>query len=500
MSITPFHQIPGMNSLFLDYVYEFTKVSEFYPAMDRIPDYEVPHRQELCEILRRQNDTFGNPATDMLIEQLRKKGTRCVITGQQVGLLCSPLYTLWKAITAIDLSARYQKEGRSTIPVFWMATEDHNLNEITSFALLRSDQDLLSFSLKNHLFLKRQPAGTVKSDHEEIRKILIRVFQEIKSPHIREFYSNTTLSRGFAKTLLWLLKDFPILIIDPSDPALKKLGVPFFKKVLDSSESLLELLNRQNEKLKEKKYPVQVQMEPDRLPLFRISGEERIPVHREEIDLQPETLSPSALLRPVFQDFLFPTMAYVGGPAEIAYFAQLHPWYKALDCVQSLLHPRVSLTLIPPSTQSFLHSHHLKPEELFMAEDTLIDALLDHEGMKKTRKELKDLQNVLQQSLEGVEKSAKSIDPTLSKGVQTAFRKMEYQLRKMERKTFLAAKRKNVLLANQIAKAKNVLYPHEKLQERYLSIFSFHSKLPELIRRVYDDVKWDARGHQWINL
>ncbi|MCI0412641.1 bacillithiol biosynthesis cysteine-adding enzyme BshC [bacterium] len=317
---------------------------------------------------------------------------------------------------------------------------------------------------------------------------------------MKSFYTDTTLSHAFARTLLWILRDFPILIVDPSDPSLKRIASPFFEKLVDKVNYLLGILQQQNWRLKDQKYPVQVQMEEDRLPLFKIQDEERIPVKRGETDLKPELLSPSALLRPLFQDYIFPTVGYVGGPAEIAYFAQLHPWYEAMEITQPSLFPRVSITLIPPATRSFLEMSRLKPEEIYLHEDTLVDALLDHEGMKKARKELRDLENVLKTSLQKTKTEIVSIDPTLEKGLLTGFRKMEYQIRKMERKAFLAAKRKNLMLAEQIRKAKNVIYPDEKVQERYLNIFSFAMKLPELIQQVYDQIQWDAKAHQWIDM
>jgi len=171
-----------------------------------------------------------------------------------------------------------------------------------------------------------------------------------------------------------------------------------------------------------------------------------------------------------------------------------------MEIIQPALFPRVSLTLIPPATRSFLEMSGLKPEEIYLQEDTLVDALLDHEGMKNTRKELKNLENVLKTSLQKIQKEIVSIDPTLEKGLHTAFRKMEYQIQKMERKAFLAAKRKNLMLAEQIRKAKNVIYPDEKVQERYLNVFSFAMKLPELIHQVYDQIQWDAKAHQWIDI
>jgi uncharacterized protein YllA (UPF0747 family) len=501
MRLLPFAQLPSTNNLFLDFIESFDRVAEFYPRPDHIRNGNIPHRAELCEVLLRQNESWGNPATQSLLEKFKQNSTRCVITGQQIGILTGPLYTIWKALTMIRLCTEYEKAGIPCVPIFWMATEDHNLHEISSFSLLKQDLNLLPFSLKEHLFLRRQPTGTVACDDHEIRMILLRAFQEIQRPEPREFYSKGTLTSGFARTLLWLLKDFPILMIDPSDPDLKRIATPFFEKFFDRSEKLTTGLKEQNARLKEQKYPVQVQMEEDRLPLFKIENNERIPIGRgNHASWEVEKLSPSALLRPIFQDYLFPTVAYVGGPAEIAYFAQLHPWYGEMEIDQPSLHPRASITLVPPVTRSFLESAHLKPEELYLQEDTLIDALLDHEGMKQTRKEIRNLENTLKTSWKTIQEKALTIDPTLEKNLQTAERKMEYQLQKMERKAFLAAKRKNILLAEQIRKAKNVIYPDEKPQERYLNIFSFASRLPEMIHQIYEQIQWDAKAHQYVDL
>jgi len=142
----------------------------------------------------------------------------------------------------------------------------------------------------------------------------------------------------------------------------------------------------------------------------------------------------------------------------------------------------------------------LKPHEIYLQEDTLIDALLDHEGMKETRNEIRNLGNTLQTALNAIQTKAMSIDPTLKKSLHMSGRKMEYQLQKMERKAFLAAKRKNVLLAEQIRKARNVIYPNEKLQERYLNAFSFSSRLPELIQQLYGQIRWQVKAHQYIDL
>ena len=238
------------------------------------------------------------------LDKLSQEDTYCTVTGQQVGLLTGPMYTIWKALTAIQFSRKVEAEkGISCVPIFWMATEDHNWHEIMHFSLLKEDFELLQFSLKEHLFLKRQPTGAVPTSNEEVRKILLRAFREVPVQEVKNFYSTGTLAQAFARTLLWLLKDFPILLLDPSDPELKKLAKPFFVRFFDQKQTILEALANQNEILKKQNYPVQVNMEENQLPLFYLNGQDRLHIKTDDDfqKLPPEKLSPSALLRPVMR-------------------------------------------------------------------------------------------------------------------------------------------------------------------------------------------------------
>lgn len=503
MEVLPFSQLPGMNSLFLDYVDGSDHVREFYPPRDQVRSSALPHRKQLCEILRRQNELYGNPHSSALLEKFKKPDTYCVVTGQQVGLLTGPMYTIWKALSAIRFSRKMEEEkGVSCIPVFWMATEDHNWHEIMHFSLLRSDFELVQFSLREHLFLKKQPTGAVPATNDEVRKILLRAFREIPLPEVKNFYSTGTLAEAFARTLLWLLKDLPILMLDPSDPELKNLAEPFFAKFFHEKNRMLEVLSEQNESLRKQNYPVQVNMEQDDLPLFLLEGHDRLHVKNDghTSAIPPAKLSPSALLRPLFQDFLLPTLAYFGGPAEIAYFAQLHPWYEVMGIQQPWVLPRASLSLIPARTRKFLETKNLKPEELFLKDELLLDALIHNREWDETRAEIKNMISAFQKHLQAITTNAQKIDATLTKSVDTAERKISYQLKKLERKAFLALARKNQTLSEQIRKAKNVLYPEERLQERSLNIFSFASRLPYLINEVYEKIDVNAKGHQWLDI
>lgn len=502
MDPLPFSRLPGMNALFLDYVDAPEKVQDLYPEADAsaVRKPELAHRAELCRILRRQNDSFGNPATTALIEKLSNDSTYCVITGQQVGLLSGPLYTLWKALTILKLCERWEQKGLPCVPIFWMASEDHNWHEVMNLALLKDDFSLLEFSLKEHFFLQRSPTGSIPTTHPEVRKILLRCFHEMNLPVAKEFYAEGTLAQAFARTLIWLLRQFPILLVDPSDPELKRLASPFFARFFERSESLLSKLEAQNQTLEKRNYPVQVKMEEGVLPLFKVSGNERHHVRRGTTSDDPETLSPSALLRPLFQDYLFPTLAYIGGPAEIAYFAQIRPWYAAMEIEQPRVLPRVSLTLLPSATVNFLKSKNLSPEDLYTREDILFDALLRDRDLETARKEIRELRNILKERFEHIRVGTAKIEGTLKNAAQTSGRKIEYQLEKLERKALVAAKRKDVLLSQQIRKAKNVIMPGEKLQERHLNVFTFASRLPELIHEVYEKMDPEVRAHQWIKI
>ena len=321
-------------------------------------------------------------------------------------------------------------------------------------------------------------------------------------PEVQEFYSTGTLTDGFARTLQWVLRDFPFLLVDPSDPELKKLAGPFFQRFFDSKDELLHLLQAQNEKLRSLNYPEQVHMEENTLPLFRIENNERrhCSLTGNVREIPVEQLSPSALLRPLFQDYLFPTLGYVGGPAEIAYFAQLQPWYKLMEMEQPWVLYRASLTLIPPATASFLSSRNLQPEEMFLKEDTLVDALINHSELEQMRESLKEIRNGTLPRIEAIKTTAQRIDPSLKKTMETSERKIRHQLEKMSQKAFLAIKRKDQVLLDHITKAKNVIYPEDKLQERFINILSFANLLPELVQDVYRSISPDPRAHLWLRI
>ena len=502
MHVLPFSQLPGMNSLFLDFVEQPERVRDLYPSSTIAQQSPLAHRKELCRILERQNESMSNPSAAKLLEELADQKTVAVITGQQVGLLTGPMYTVWKALTALRICAKMKEDGVACVPIFWMATEDHNWHEVMNFALLRSDFELLSYSLKEHFLLSRQPTGSVLTTHDEVRKILIRAFAEVKQSQIKEYYSRGNLAEAFAKTLLWVLKGFPILMVDPSDPELKQLAVPFFDRFFDRCDLLLDLLRKQNDSLQARHYPVQVKTDEGTLPLFYLNGEDRRHVQRTDSyrSLPVEKLSPAALLRPLMQDYLFPTLAYVGGPAEIAYFAQLHPWYKAMEIQQPWLIPRASITLLPVGTRNFLKSRNLSPQELFLKEDILLDALLNSAELVKIKTEIKKLEESVSGHMGHLKATGADIDPTLRKSLDTVERKLNYQFKKIERKSIFAARRKSDLLYQQLRRARNVIYPGEKMQERYLNIFSFSSRLPDLTREVYEKIDTEAKGHQWIDI
>src|SRR5262245_58392901 len=223
MNTLDYARLPGVNSLFLDYIQNKENARQFYPSRENFRNVEPTHRAELCTILQKQNLTFGNQSTEHLIQTLSNSGTTCAVTGQQVGILTGPMYTIWKALTAVKTAREVETQtGKRCVPIFWMASEDHNWHEIMNFGLLKNNYELLKFSLKEHFFLQRQPTGQISVTDKEVRKILLRALNEISLPQISKFYSSGTLTDGFARTLLWLLKDFPILLLDPSDPALDR--------------------------------------------------------------------------------------------------------------------------------------------------------------------------------------------------------------------------------------------------------------------------------------
>jgi bacillithiol biosynthesis cysteine-adding enzyme BshC len=329
----------------------------------------------------------ASPARVQNLDALSQAGTVVVITGQQVGLLLGPLYTVYKAATAVVVARQLQAEtGRRCVPLFWLQTEDHDFAEIAS-ALSWSPSGLVSLTLPDEGVERTSVAQrTVPTQVASLFEPLASSLEGL--PHagevltlLREAYRpGRPLAQAFAHLLTSLFRDEGLVVFDPRCAPVAQLAAPLVHRSITQRRRLAQVLEARAAELTAAGHAVQVHLRSSAPLSFFHLVDARGPRYRLDegpagfvvpgsapaviseagllkvLEADPMRFSTSALLRPVLQDTLFPTAAYVGGPAEIGYFAQMLPLYAEFGVEPSLVVPRARFRLILPSTRRVLEA------------------------------------------------------------------------------------------------------------------------------------------------
>ncbi len=504
-------ELPGSSRLFLDYVYDYERVARFYrhapyeEASYRAAaefDFPAERRAAITAALAEQNE--GSP----LIGKLAQPGTVVVVTGQQVGLFGGPCYTLYKALTAVALARRLSERGLTAVPVFWLATEDHDFEEVRWSAVFDARMEPVRLETTAD-GTGRRPVGRIRVDAPvaELRAALegMPFARDAAAIAERAYPSGTSLGEGFARLLRELLGPREMLLLDPLQPPIRRVAAPFLKEVAGRAAELSARVRERGAELESAGYHAQVLVEPENSLLFLLEGGERIPLRLSDGALaarfqeRPERLSPNALLRPVMQDFLLPTVGYVGGPAEIAYFAQSEVLYRALLGRMPVAVPRRGFTVVDARAGKLLDRYGLKLTDLFGGDAAVrerIAAQLVPAGIKEalggTRARVEEL-------LTGLGGELQRFDPTLAEAFARSRRKMAYQMEKTERKAAREALRRDERAQAEAAYLSGLVYPEKHLQERFYSVLPFVARWGTgLMERLDEEVAHECRDHRVI--
>ena len=339
-------------------------------------------RHILCDILERQNISFdAKPETFRSIETLRQDDALAVFAGQQAGLYGGPLLTLYKAIGIVKKAVLLQSAtGRPVVPIFWVACDDHDFEEINHIWYLNQEgqAEKLAYSPET---LKAVPVADISLDSENDYNQLINRTKENfgKTDFTDELYSrlfgcyarDECLVNAFARHLLNILPDFGLVMFCPRNKDVKTISKSFFKRLVEGHFRTKELLSETEEKLRNDSYHIQAEKKASAVHLF-YHDPERTPIHHEGddfivgkkklglpalldlIDKYPEKFSPDVLTRPIWQSYLFPVVAQSGGPAEIAYFSQIGKLFELFNLVQPHIMARPAATLIESRQQDLM--------------------------------------------------------------------------------------------------------------------------------------------------
>jgi len=538
----PFSQIPGQSKLFIKYQEDPLSLRRFYPSAvashaeisERIPEVLANYttdRAELCDALEKINGGVGaGEKVFANISLLRDDDCVAVLTGQQAGLFTGPLYTIYKALSAVRAAECLRGRGFKAVPIFWAATEDHDFDEVDQAFVIDAKSELARLeSYSTHS--ENEPVGAVTLD-DSISQTLSAMFDQVRPTEftagLRDVVSNAYQSgedfgTAFGKLLAALTAEYGLIIVDPLNRELKSLSASIYREAVLRSRDTVDALLRRNGELKAAGFEAQVAVGDDYFPLFWHSDDnERLAlratangtykakgINREftidelatTAENEPWRLSPSVVLRPVVQDFLFPTVCYFGGGAEIAYFAQNSEVYRCLDRpVTPILH-RQSFTIVESKNERTLKKYELQFLDLFKGLDKLLPRIVDEFLDRDTARTFAEVEESINTQLNRLDRELSGVDPTLAANLATRRRKIIYHIAALQKKFRKVELTKDETLRRRIDALFVSLLPKDGLQERTINIAYFLNQYgPRFVDWIYRSVDLDDSGHRVIYL
>ena len=522
----PISILPRLSKLFVDYAASREPLRPFYAAAPygqvwAKPEGDAGSYAEIADLLEKQNRRFGaSEATLKNIEKLRE-GAAAILTGQQVTLFGGPLFTLLKAATAI----RKAKDA-GAVPIFWLATEDHDLAE-ADHVTLPSRHALQRLRLEHAAEDEGKPVGSVKLGpgidgliDEAVE--LLGPGDEVEKL-VAAYKPEATYAEAFGRFLSAVFADQGLIMIDAAGREFHRLGAPVLRAAIERAAELENLLLERTKLLEERGYVAQVLVTKGGSLLFLIDDEtgERLALKRKDdgswtagknqystVDLlgilesEPERLSPNALLRPVFQDAILPTAAYVGGPAEIAYFAQSEVLYEAVLGRVTPVPPRLSATLVEPAIAKVMAQHEVSlPDLIAMQPDELAQRLGARSMPIEGKQKLAAAGNALDEELKSVTEWMGRLDAELGKSAEVAANKMRYQMDRLRRLAANYQLRKEASLRKHVDALYLNLLPEQHPQERVIGAAAFLAKCGEgLVAQLVDIAEQECPGHKVVFL
>jgi bacillithiol biosynthesis cysteine-adding enzyme BshC len=533
----PFSQIPHTTRLFADFLTNYSKVQQFYPRSayfnqwfkDEASNlaYAAERRQAVSAILERQNQSWNASAKALENIARLRAGASAAVTGQQVGLFGGPSFTIFKALTAIKLADQATRSGVDCVPVFWLATEDHDLAEVNQVSIPGPDGSSQQLTAPAE-GLSNAPVGTVRFGSEI--DVVVEAASGLLGPgevsdFLREAYRpGETFGNAFARLLARLCADWGVILLDAADPEFHRIAEPVYRAAIERAADLDGALLSRGKALDAAGYHQQVKVTPSSTLLFTMRNGARVPVHRRlngegtseflieeeriskadllrRVTSSPWDFSGNALLRPVVQDYLLPTLAYTGGSAEVAYFAQVAVVYEMLLGRVTPIVPRFSATIVEPKPKTLLERYGLRLPDFFQGPEALRELMASRTLPKELQSAFDQAEASLEKSLAAIREGLARLDSTLVDSAANAASKMQHQLSQLRSKAARAELRQTEVLTRKADVLSNLLYPGKALQEREIAGVYFVARYGrEFLRDVYETIHPDCVDHQIISL
>lgn len=518
-----FSESKQFSKLFVDYVsnkkelssfYAFPTTNEGYKLAASKLMYDEKNRSVLVEVIRDQYKKTGIDINNKLIDELALPGSMAVCTGHQLCLFTGPLYFIYKIISTIRL-AEVQSNllGKKIIPIYWMASEDHDFEEIRSVNVFGKKLiwetnakgavgDLRTDSLTSMLSDIKNLLGD-SANAIQLNKILEEAY--------RPGRSLAEATRSFVNTLF----NGSILILDANDSRLKKIFAPTMKREVEKkeAESLVNISIKDLEKI-----GYSAQVNPRNINLFYMKENLRERIEEvdgkykvlntdisftlealfSEIDSHPENFSPNVVLRPIYQQTILPNLAYVGGPGEISYWLEYKTMFDEFKVTFPILQPRHFALLLDKNSNERLSKFEISVTELLGDVEELIKSFVKKNSGDTTS--LDSEKEGLKKIFEVVREKIIPIDPTLNGTVDAELQKQINALENLEAKVMRAAKQKQETAINQIRKLREKILPGGILQERFENFMPYYLKHgASFVEDISQNYSWPIEGLLILN-
>lgn len=459
-------------------------------------------REQLTDVIRSFMARFD--LTEAVEGNLRalQEGAFVVAGGQQAGLLTGPLFSVYKAITVILLAKeQQQKLGYPVVPLFWIAGEDHDLDEINHTFVISENavQKRIFGGNTNDKYM----ASRTLYDQEQLKQFVNDVFAAYgETQHTNQMLevlhaqveANETYTAFFAAIMSYFFADHGLLLIDAAYEPLRQLEAPFFERLVSNNESLAKSVVVQENALVDAGFTRPLEAKEDNANIFYVKDGERFLLERREtfyfnglgaiklteaellaeIKAHPERFSNNVVTRPLMQDYMFPVLAFVGGPGELAYWAALKPAFTLMDMQMPIFMPRLSMTLVDRQAQQVLQTRSLNVEEVLNGEvgNKMVEFLASEqdEQLQETVKTMEETllkqYEVLEQQL--VQKGVK-LEKTVERNKNYHLQQFTYLKEKLQDDLQL----KHAVTLKQYRLAEHLLLPNGKPQERMYNPFQY---------------------------
>lgn len=526
MLTLPFDALPDTPQLFRDYAANAESASTYFMGhfgglaayethLHMLEQRQYP-RQQLYDLLVAQNKVFRSGEAGFAnLELLRKDNTMAVVTGQQVGLGTGPLYTLYKALTACSLAQWLDEQfpAYRFVPIFWMECEDHDFLEINHFSVISAQggiADIHYAQPEEGAPRNIAPVGSLAIDERiaesfaALRDALPRTEFTDEALRIAEhaYAAGITPQVAFARMMNALYPDAGLIFLDPTDTAFKRLAAPVLLQEIATHPVTGEEVIKRSAELEERYH---AQIKPRAVNLFLLHKDGRYPIEpydggfflkgtrqrftREEMvelaEREPERFSPNVLLRPITQDFVLPTTAYVAGPSEVSYFAQLQPAYDHFRVPMPVIVPRASISIVERHIDKVFAKYDLPYAAAFLDIEAMHRIAATDKPDEGTRLDLAALREGLRATLEDLAATAAAEDANLADPAAATAKSIDRAFDTFEEKVLASRRRRDEVMMRQLEKLALTLFPDGAPQERRINILSLLNKYgPDVLRRI----------------